>query len=232
MRLDAKTVTGLKLPDDKADVIHFDSALPGFGFRLRASGKEVRKSWVVQYRRAGGTRRMLLGSAEVLTAEQARAAAKKTLAAVALGQDPQAEKAARRSADKFTLAAMIEDYLATKQSSVRARTFAEVQRYLRGPYFKPLHGMPVDTITRRDVAARLLVITRESGAVSAGNARSALSALFVWALANGLAQANPVVGTARPKTPLARDRILSDRELAAIWKAAGDDAFGRVLKLL
>ena len=232
MRLDAKTVTGLKLPDDKADVIHFDSALPGFGFRLRASGKEVRKSWVVQYRRAGGTRRMLLGSAEVLTAEQARAAAKKTLAAIALGQDPQAEKAARRSADKFTLAAMIEDYLATKQSSVRARTFAEVQRYLRGPYFKPLHGMPVDTITRRDVAARLLVITRESGAVSAGNARSALSALFVWALANGLAQANPVVGTARPKTPLARDRILSDRELAAIWKAAGDDAFGRVLKLL
>jgi integrase len=232
MRLDAKTVTGLKLPDDKADVIHFDSALPGFGFRLRASGKEVRKSWVVQYRRAGGTRRMLLGSAEVLTAEQARAAAKKTLAAVALGQDPQAEKAARRSADKFTLAAMIEDYLATKQSSVRARTFAEVQRYLRGPYFKPLHGMPVDTITRRDVAARLLVITRESGAVSAGNARSALSALFVWALANGLAQANPVVGTARPKTPPARDRILSDRELAAIWKAAGDDAFGRVLKLL
>jgi integrase len=232
MRLDAKTVTGLRLPDGKADVIHFDSALPGFGFRLRASGNEVRRSWVVQYRRAGGTRRMLLGSAEVLTAEQARAAAKKTLSAIALGQDPQAEKAARRSANKFTLAAMIEDYLASKESSVRARTFTEVQRYLRGPYFKPLHGMPVDTITRRDVAARLLVITRESGAVTAGNARSALSALFVWAIANGLAQANPVVGTARPKTPPARDRILTDRELAAVWKAAGDDAFGRVLKLL
>jgi integrase len=232
MRLDAKTVTGLRLPDGKADVIHFDSALPGFGFRLRASGNEVRRSWVVQYRRAGGTRRMLLGSAEVLTAEQARAAAKKTLSAIALGQDPQAEKAARRSANKFTLAAMIEDYLASKESSVRARTFTEVQRYLRGPYFKPLHGMPVDTITRRDVAARLLVITRESGAVTAGNARSALSALFVWAIANGLAQANPVVGTARPKTPPARDRILTDRELAAVWKAAGDDAFGWVLKLL
>lgn len=232
MRLDAKTVTGLKLPDGRSDVIHFDSALPGFGFRLRASGNEVRKSWVVQYRRAGGTRRMLLGSAEVLTAEQARAAAKKSLAAIALGQDPQAEKAARRSADKFTLAVMIEDYLATKGSSVRARTFAEVQRYLRGPYFKPLHGMPVDTITRRDVAARLLVMAREKGAVTAGNARSALSALFVWALANGLAQANPVVGTARPKTPPARDRTLTDRELGAIWKAAGDDAFGQVLKLL
>jgi integrase len=232
MRLDAKTVTGLRLPDGKADVIHFDSALPGFGFRMRASGNEVRKSWVVQYRRAGGTRRMLLGSAEVLTVEQARAAAKKTLAAIALGEDPQAEKAARRSADKFTLAAMIEDYLASKESSVRARTFTEVQRYLRGPYFKPLHGVPVDTIGLRDVAARLLVITRESGVVAAGNARSALNALYVWALANGLVQTNPVVGTARPKTPPARDRVLSDRELTAVWRAAGDDAFGRVLKLL
>jgi integrase len=199
---------------------------------VRASGNEVRKSWVVQYRRAGGTRRMLLGSAEVLTAEQARAAAKKILATVALGHDPQAEKVARRSADKFTLAAMIEDYLASKESSVRARTFAEVQRYLRGPYFKSLHGMPVDNIARRDVAIRLSAIMNENGAVSAANARSALSALFVWALANGRAQANPVVGTARPKTPPARDRILTDRELAAIWKAAGDDAFGRVLKLL
>ena len=77
MKLDAKTVTGLKLPDGKADVIHFDSSLPGFGFRLRASGNEVRKSWVVQYRQAGRSRRLLLGSAEVLSAEQARTAAKK-----------------------------------------------------------------------------------------------------------------------------------------------------------
>jgi integrase len=232
MKLDTKTVAGLKLLSGKLDAIHFDDSLPGFGLRLRASGRQVRRSWIVQYRRAGATRRMLLGSAEVLAADQARAAAKKALAAIALGQDPQAEKAARRSADKFTLATMIEDYLAAKKSSVRARTFAEVQRYLRGPYFKPLHGMPVDTITRRDVAAQLLVIIRESGAVSAANARGAVSALFAWALANGLAQSNPVIGTARPKTPPPRDRVLSDPELTAIWRAADDDNFGCIVKLL
>jgi hypothetical protein len=33
MKLDAKAVTVLKLPDGKSDVIHFDSALPGFGFQ-------------------------------------------------------------------------------------------------------------------------------------------------------------------------------------------------------
>src|SRR5262245_12447865 len=144
MKLDAKTVTGLKLPDGKADVIHFDSALPGFGFRLRASGNEVRKSWVVQYRQAGRSRRLLLGSAEVLSAEQARTAAKKALGAVATGSDPQADKAARRNQDQFTFRAVADDYLRAKQPTVRPRTFVEMQRYLCGSYFKALHSVPAD----------------------------------------------------------------------------------------
>ena len=49
-----------------------------------------------------------------------------------------------------------------------------LERYLRGGYFRPLLGMPVDQIRRRDIAARLTVIARESGAPSAGLARGAL----------------------------------------------------------
>ena len=52
MKLDAKTVTGLKLPDGKVDAIHFDDSTSRLRLRLRASGTAVRKSWVVQYRRA------------------------------------------------------------------------------------------------------------------------------------------------------------------------------------
>jgi integrase len=231
MKLDTK-IARLTLPDGKTDVIHFDSTLPGFGFRLRASGGEVRKSWVVQYRRAGATRRMLLGSAEVLTAEQARAQAKKILTKVALGEDPSRERATRRAADKFTLASVVEEFLSAKQPNVRPRSFVEAARYLRGKYFAPLRTMPLDSITRRDVAARLLVIARENGAVTASRARSALSALFAWSMGQGLAEANPVVGTNQPKTPPSRDRVLDDGELAAIWRACGDDDFGRIVKLL
>ena len=62
MKLDAKSVAGLTL-GNKTDVIHFDDALHGFGFRLRANeAGQVRASWIVQYRRAGASRRMLLGS--------------------------------------------------------------------------------------------------------------------------------------------------------------------------
>jgi hypothetical protein len=79
MKLDSKIVARLALPAGKSDVIVFDELLPGFGLRLRGTGGQVRKSWIVQYRRAGRSRRLLLGSAEVLSAEQARTAAKKAL---------------------------------------------------------------------------------------------------------------------------------------------------------
>jgi integrase len=232
MKLDSKTVTGLGLPEGKADVIHFDDALSGFGYRLRESGDHIRKSWVVQYRRAGATRRLLLGSAEVLSADQARAAAKKVLAEIALGGDPQAEKATRRSADKFTLAAVVEEFLAEKDGTVRPRTFTEARRYLAGPYFRPLHAMPADQIARRDVAARLLTIARERGAPTAARARSALSELYSWAMGQGLVEASPVVGTNRPKIAPPRDRVLSDQEIVAVWNGVGDDDFGRIVKLL
>jgi integrase len=232
MKLDSRTVAGLALPDDKADVIHFDSALAGFGYRLRRSGNEVRRSWIVQYRRAGASRRLLLGSAEVLSADQARGAAKQVLAKIALGEDPQADKASRRAADKFTVAALAEEFLAAKDGTTRPRTFVEACRYLRGGYFKPLHAMPIDQVERRDVAARLLAIARESGPTTAARARATLSELFAWAIGQGLLDHNPVVGTNRPKTPPPRDRVLDDGKLAAVWNGAGDDDFGRIVRLL
>src|SRR5262245_27088324 len=120
MKLTARNIASAKLPrGGKTDHIEWDDDLPGFGLRIRLSGGRVRRSLIVQYRRAGGSRRLLLGSADVLTAEQARAAAKAALAKVALGQDPQADKIARRGQDAHTLKAVVADYLAAKVDVVR-----------------------------------------------------------------------------------------------------------------
>jgi hypothetical protein len=84
MKLDAKSIAALKL-GGRRDFIHFDGALPGFGYRLRqGAGGKLLRSWVVQYRRAGGTRQVLLGSADVVSGEAARQAAKKILAKAAI----------------------------------------------------------------------------------------------------------------------------------------------------
>ena len=190
------------------------------------------RSWVVQYRRGGATRRLLLGSAAVLGAEAARAAAKKALAKVALGEDPQAERVDRRGKDKLSLRSVVDEYLATKERDVRPRTFRELKRYLTGSFFKPLHAIPVDTVTRRDVAARLVAITREHGSIVAARARAALSTFFVWAMQMGMVENNPIIGTIQPKDGKPRERTLSDDELAAIWRACPNNDYGRIVRLL
>jgi integrase len=232
MKINARTIAALKLPRGKNDAIYFDSDIPGFGLRLRVSGAQVRRSWVAQYRSFGRTRRVLLGSAEILGAEQARAAAKKVLARVTLGHDPQAEKIARRQKDTHSLRSVVADYLTFKQRTVRPRTYGEIVRYLTGHFFKPLHNIPIDQITRKDVAARLTKITLENGSITASRARIALSGFYAWALGQGLAEANPVIGTTSAQEAKPRERVLDDGELAAIWKACDDDAFGKVIRLL
>lgn len=233
MQLSAKVIAALQLSADENDKIYFDAALPGFGFRLRRSGGQIKRTWVCQYKRGGGTRRLKLGSADVVSASAARELAKKALAAVALGQDPQAARRDRRARDAVSLKSVIEQYLATKEPELRPRSFVEVRRYLlTGSYFRALHGLPVDTVSRKDIAARLLAISHESSSNTAASARDHLHALFVWALQTGFVETNPVLGTIKPKESEGRDRVLTNTELAAVWRAAGDDDHGKITRLL
>jgi len=232
MKVTAKSVAALTLPADKSDVIHFDDALPRFGYRLRRSSGKVLRSWVVQYRRGRRSPRIKIGSADVITAEAARAAAKKILAKVDLGEDPQSDRHDRRSKDKLTLRALVDDYLVAKRQQLRPRSFVEIKRYLTTGYFKPLHNLPIDSITRRDVAHRVVAIARESGSPTAARARGALSAFFAWCMQMGLVEHNPTVGSAKPAESKPRDRVLSDDELAAVWHACPNNDFGRIVKLL
>jgi integrase len=176
---------------------------------------------------------LLLGSAAVLGADQARVMAKKALGRVANGDDPQADKQHRRGKDRQTFKTTVADYLAIKQREVRGRTLAEKSRYLTDKrYFGPLHGLALDQITRADIASRLNRITVESSSIVAALARARLSALFAWALTQGLTEANPVVGTLAPKGGKPRERVLDNSELAQVWRACGDDDYGRCVRLL
>lgn len=233
MKIINTTVTELALADGKTDAIHFDDSLPGFGLRLRRSGDKVLRSWIAQYKRAGQTRRVLLGSADLISAGKARAAAKQVLAKVAQGEDPQQQRVERREKDRLTLRNVVEQFLADKQETVRRRTLGELTRYLTGPHFKPLHGMPVDTITRKDIAARLVVIKREHGTTTAQRARTALSSMYTWAMRQGLVEHNPTINAGDLPTSKPRERVLADQELAAIWDAC-DRPFGydKIVRLL
>jgi Arm DNA-binding domain len=116
MKLDAKTLAGLILPEDKLDAIHFDERLPGHGVRLRRKrpGAPVRKTWITQYHVSGRNPRVTHGAVGKLTPGEAFEASRKILAQVALGGDPQAAKLAKRQEAGKTFRAVVDDYLGVR----------------------------------------------------------------------------------------------------------------------
>jgi integrase len=232
MKLTQAAVDALTLPAGRTDHIEWDEDEKGFGRRLRvAAGGKVNASWVVQYRVGHRQRRMTLDGRK--SAKQARAEAEEIIAKVVLNQDPQGEKKQKLAADRHTFKALAEKYLADKKPEVRPRTFIEWKRYLQESYFKPLHNLPVDSILRKDVADRVLAIKHKNGQVAAARARSAISALFSWAMSAGLVENNPVIGSIKPEAPPERERTLSDPELLLLWRATEEGTeFNRIVRLL
>src|SRR5262245_19882621 len=241
-----RTAENIDLAEGRSDDIFFcerliecglfksGTILPtGFGLRLRrASRVRILRHWIFQYRQHGRTRRMIIGSADTVTTAQALQKVRKLRAEVELGGDPQEKKVERRERDCLSLRSVVADYLAQK-TGVKEGTLRMLRTYLEGPlYLKPLHGVPLDRISRKDIAARLLAVSKASGAPTAIAFRSALSSLFVWAMQMGLTENNPVVNSFKPPRPESRDRVLTDAELTTIWRALGDDDYARVVKLL
>jgi len=114
---------------------------------------------------------------------------------------------------------------------LRPKWLVEVTRYLEKSW-QPLHGEPVDKITRQQVRARRDEIVKESGAVSANRALVALSGFCGWAIGEEhIPGTNPTSDT-KVLHENKRQRVLSEEELVWIWLCAGDDEFGRIIKLL
>jgi integrase len=229
MEFTKATIAALSIPVGKTDLIQFDDELPGFGIRLRAGGK---RCWIIQYRVAGRQRRVTIGDARKVDLKAARAEAGRRFAEIILGRDPQAEKAAAKAKAAVRMGPLADQYLALKEGKVRKNTIIADKRYLTR-YWKPLRSSSIEAITRRAIAARLNEIVLEYGATAAARARQSLSAFFTWLIREGIAKANPVIGTNDPASHIdARDRVLTDAELRAIWTACRDDDFGRIVRLL
>ena len=75
-------------------------------------------------------------------------------------------------------------------------------------------------------------IEKDCGVTTARRARSALSALFSWGMRTGLCDRNPTIGGYTPDVAPSRERVLSDDEIAAVWRACRDDDFGRIVRML
>ena len=80
LRLTEKVISTLGLEAAQDDRIFFDDQITGFGLRVRRikkwngaySNKPPQRSWLLQYRIGGQTRRLVIGQAPAIKAGRAR----------------------------------------------------------------------------------------------------------------------------------------------------------------
>ncbi len=231
LKFTQQEVTRAGLPAGKSEHIEFDEAMPGFGVRIRA-GKKTHRTFIVQFKIGAKHRRITLGNVAKVPLENARKEARKIFGRVANGEDPQNDKVEARRAAPHTLKATIAKYLEARAKAMRPRSHDETSRHLE-KHWQPLHGFTLSSIGRANVAAQVAAIAKARGPVAANRSRASLSAMFRWAIGEGLCEENPVAGTNRQDENGPRERALTDAEAAAVWLAVSDDDdYGRLVRLI
>jgi integrase len=184
-----------------------------------------------------------------VTLAKARAEAKKALGKVADAIDPAALKKEAREA---AAAARADTFESVARGFVKRRSQAEKSRSWRqdgsrlGFGFEEDGSMfvkndpvlrwakrPIAEIKRRDVNELLDSIKDDGRRVMASNVFAVLRKLSNWAVSRDIVANSPCVGVETDKV-VARDRVLTDGELKALWEASAEVGypFGDVTKLL
>lgn len=199
-------------PRPEADVVVWDTVLPGFGVRLKPSGV---RSYIAQYRNEHGrSRRATLGKHGQLTLHQAREQARQMLASTKTGADPVADRKATRVAP--TMNDLLDRYLTDHvERHNRPRTQAEFRRLVE-KHIRPAIGNLKVAGVRRDDIYQLHFELRETPRL-ANSVLSVLSKAFnlaeLWEMRQE--SSNPVRLIKRyPER--SRERFFTDQELARL----------------
>jgi integrase len=197
-----------------------------FGLMVTAKGH---KSFVIQYRSGRQSRRMSLKAG--LSLQEARREARKILGDVAWGGDPLGE---RRKADGNSLKVIAEDYM--NREGVKLRSAGERTRIFHNLIYPRFGSMPIGSIKRSEIVRLLDDIEENNGVFRAQSVLTVLSKLFNWHADRDDDFLSPIRrGMARIKQQEhARDRILSDDEIMAVWNATGTfpGAYGHLVRFL
>lgn len=214
MRLSDLASRALPLPE-RGQKMHWDDTLKGFGVRVSQGGT---RTFVLMH---GRSRQLTtLGRVGVISLADARAEARRLLAERALGKTRQLSHTSFEQA----VAKFLETHTAKESTKNEYR-----QLYQR--YFLPkLRHESLERIQTSDLT-RILDKLADRPA-QASHAYAAISVLLNWAKGRRLIQQSPLEGLAKPKQGGSRERVLTDTEIASIFRVENPPTIGRIIQLI
>jgi integrase len=213
-----------------------DGEVSGLYLTIFPSGKA---SWIFRYRFGGRTRKLTIGASPEIGLKDARDLARGAHLRVASGEDPAAEKRAARAAartpvDRDLVEKVAAQFLARHVKNLAAPTRIEVGRIVAKEILPTFRGRRLSEIKRPDVIEWLDGIVDRPAPIAANRALSWLKGLCNFAVERGVLDVSPIAGIKPPAAETARDRVLSDNELKAVWEAADalEPVYAGFIKLL
>ena len=213
MRLTDMTIKSLQAPENGAR-IYTDNLVPGFGVRVSQGGT---KSFVLTH----GARhhRETIGRVGILALQEARTEAKRRLAEYTLGKH-------RPRVVGWDTAK--QEYLAEIAGKRKPRTLADYT-YILDRHFK--YGTTKFSELSPHDLGRSIDRLADTPAEQQ-HAYVVVRAFIRWAHRKHYVDRNPMERMQAPRSYVPRERILTNTELTKVWNAAGDDTFGRIVKML
>ena len=200
-------------------VDYYDDSLPGFVLRVTPGGD---KTFSVMYRIGGLRRRYTIGAFPVMELATARDRAKDALELVRHGIDPAEEHERREEAEVarriegFTFEMLAKQFL--REHVEKLRSAYEVNRSF-DQYLLPQFGKIKARELKRAAVRDYLDGMAKTRPVMANRCLAYIRKMYNWALSKDLVEFNPVTAIPRPGSEQQRDRVLTEDEIKAIWKA-------------
>jgi integrase len=195
-----------------------------------------RKVFVVLYRTGGAgssLRKYTIGVFGRVTLHQARVAAQRVFAAKLEGRDPAAEK---RTAKRRVVADRVDELLDAfiAQHVSQNRSAAEISRLLRREVGKAWGHRSIHEISKRDIVELISAIEQRGAPVAANKTLKSIKTFLRWCVGRAVLDLSPADGVPLPAKEVARDRVLTDPELARIILAARTmgGPYGGIVELL